>query len=81
MKSKYLKELNKIFVAYFNNKKILINEITTAKDIKNWDSLAQVALIISIERKFKLKFSVKEVDNLKNIGDMVKLIMVKKNKK
>jgi|TARA_B110000914_G_C15036790_1_gene253445 acyl carrier protein len=81
MKSKYLKELNKIFAAYFNNKKILINEITTAKDIKNWDSLAQVALIISIERKFKLKFSVKEVDNLKNIGDMVNLIMVKKNKK
>ncbi len=81
MKFKYLKELNKIFAAYFNNKKILINEITTAKDIKNWDSLAQVALIISIERKFKLKFSVKEVDNLKNIGDMVNLIMVKKNKK
>ena len=81
MKSKYLKELNKIFAAYFNNKKILINEITTAKDIKNWDSLAQVALIISIERKFKLKFSVKEVDSLKNIGDMVKLIMTKRNKK
>jgi hypothetical protein len=29
MKSKYLKELNKIFIAYFNNKKILINEKTT----------------------------------------------------
>ena len=81
MKSKYLKELNKIFITYFNNKKISINEKTTSKDIKNWDSLAQVALIISIERKFKLKFSVKEVDNLKNIGDMVKLITVKKNKK
>ena len=51
------------------------------KNIKNWDSLAQVALIISIERKFKLKFSVKEVDSLKNIGDMVKLIMTKINKK
>lgn len=81
MKSKYLKELNKIFIAYFNNKKILINEKTTSKDIKNWDSLAQVALIISIERKFKIKFSVKEVDNLKNIGDMIKLIIAKKNKK
>ena len=81
MKSKYLKELNKIFIAYFNNKKILINEKTTSKDIKNWDSLAQVALIISIERKFKIKFSVKEVDNLKNVGDMIKLIIAKKNKK
>lgn len=81
MESKYLKELNKIFIAYFNNKKILINEKTTSKDIKNWDSLAQVALIISIERKFKIKFSVKEVGNLKNIGDMINLIIAKKNKK
>ena len=81
MESKYLKELNKICVSYFNNKKISINEKTTSKDIKNWDSLAQVALIISIERKFKIKFSVKEVGNLKNIGDMVKLIITKKSKK
>jgi acyl carrier protein len=81
MESKYLKELNKIFVSYFNNKKISINEKTTSKDIKNWDSLAQVGLIISIERKFKIKFSVKEVGNLKKIGDIVKLIIAKKRKK
>lgn len=81
MESKYLKELNKIFVSYFNNKKISINEKTTSKDIKNWDSLAQVGIIILIEKKFKIKFSVKEVGNLKKIGDIVKLIIAKKRKK
>jgi len=81
MKFNYLKELNKIFITYFNNKKIKLVEKTTAKDIKEWDSLAQVALIILIEKKFKLKFSVKEVENLKNIGDMVKLIGSKSKKK
>ena len=45
-----------------------INEKTTSKDIKNWDSLAQVGIIILIEKKFKIKFSVKEVGNLKKIG-------------
>ncbi|MDC0940804.1 acyl carrier protein [Candidatus Pelagibacter sp.] len=81
MESKYLKELNKIFVSYFNNKKISINEKTTSKDIKNWDSLAQVGIIILTEKKFKIKFSVKEVGNLKKIGDIVRLIIAKKRKK
>ena len=60
---------------------ISINEKTTSKDIKNWDSLAQVGIIILIEKKFKIKFSVKEVGNLKKIGDIVKLIIAKKRKK
>ena len=78
MKYNFLKELNKIFVSYFNDKKIKLDEKTTSKKIKEWDSLAQVSLIILIEKKFKVKFSVKEVNNLKNIGDMVKLLEKKK---
>ncbi len=78
MKYNFLKELNKIFVSYFNDKKIKLDEKTTSKKIKAWDSLAQVSLIILIEKKFKVKFSVKEVNNLKNIGDMVKLLEKKK---
>ena len=74
MKYNFLKELNKIFVSYFNDKKIKLDEKTTSNKIKAWDSLAQVSLIILIEKKFKVKFSVKEVNNLKNIGDMVKLL-------
>lgn len=78
MKFDFLKDLNKIFVSYFNNKKIKLEEKTTSKNIKAWDSLAQVSLIILIEKKFKVKFSVKEVNNLKNIGDMIKLLEKKK---
>ncbi len=74
MNKKILKDLNKIFISYFNNKKIILSNKTTAKNIKAWDSLAQISLIILIEKKFKMKFSVREVENLSNVGDMIKLI-------
>ena len=38
------------------------------------DSLAQVGLILLIEKKYKLRFSIGEIEKLKNIGDMINLL-------
>ena len=73
-----LKNLEEIFQNYFNNKKIKLKINTNAKHIKNWDSLAQVGLILAIEKKFKLKFSITEINKLNNVGEMVSLIEKKK---
>lgn len=78
--NKILKSLEAIFQNYFNNKRIKLDNKTNSKNIKNWDSLAQVGLVLAIEKKFKLKFSLKEIEKLNNIGDMINLI-IKKNKK
>jgi acyl carrier protein len=78
MTNKILNDLNKIFRSYFNNDKINLVEKSTAKDVKGWDSLAQISLIVLIEKKFKMKFSVREISKLENVGGMVNLI--KKNK-
>jgi acyl carrier protein len=74
MSDKITNNLNKIFRDYFNNDKISLKSKTTSKNIKAWDSLAQISLIILIEKKFKIKFTVKEVESLSNVGDMVNLI-------
>ena len=74
MSDKIINNLNKIFRSYFNNEKINLNKKTTSKNIKAWDSLAQISLIILIEKKFKIKFLVKEVETLSNVGDMINLI-------
>ena len=81
MKRKIFDQLKIIFKKYFNNTKIIITEKTSAKNIKQWDSLAQIGLIILIEKKFKIRFSINEVEKLKNIGDMVDLIYEKNKKK
>ena len=46
----------------------------------NLDSLAQINLIVEAEKLFKVKFSVKELSSLKNVGEMIDLI-IKKNEK
>jgi acyl carrier protein len=77
MSEKIINDLNKIFRSYFNNDKISLNKKTTSKNIKAWDSLAQISLIVLIEKKFKIKFTVKEVEALINVGDMINLIKKK----
>ena len=49
----------------------------SANDIEDWDSLAQINLIIAIEKEFKVKFRLEEVSNLKNIGEMLELLSKK----
>ncbi len=77
LKTKILNELNKIFCEYFDDETIVLKENTTANDIDEWDSLAQVGLVLIIEKKFSLRFSSSEIENLPNIGSMVDLIDAK----
>ncbi|MCE2517061.1 MAG: acyl carrier protein [Alphaproteobacteria bacterium] len=74
MTASILENLNDIFQNYFDDEDIQLNSTTTAADIDDWDSLAQVGLVISIEKKFGLKFTSAEIEQLSNIGEMVDLI-------
>jgi acyl carrier protein len=49
----------------------------SAGDIEEWDSLSHVRLIVTIERQFKIKFSNSEIESLKNVGDLIRLVMGK----
>ena len=69
-----LKELNRIFCDVFDDESIVITDKTSAIDIEDWDSLSHVMLLSSIEKKFGIKFNMKEVQTLDNVGDMVDLI-------
>ena len=73
-----LKKINKIFQFIFDDKNLKINRKTSAKDIDEWDSLAQIKLISRIEKEYKLRFNIKEINNLKNVGEMIDLIEKKK---
>ena len=74
MNTNILENLNDIFQNYFDDDDIQLNNATTAADIEDWDSLAQVGLVILIEKKFGLKFTSSEIEKLSNIGEMVDLI-------
>jgi len=50
---------------------------TSAADIHNWDSLAHMEIIEMVQRKYKVKFSLAELQKLKTVGDMADLIVLK----
>jgi len=68
------RDLTEIFQDVFDDQSIVLTRETTADDIEDWDSLSQITLLVSIEKKFKINLSFNEVQDLKNVGDMLDLI-------
>lgn len=54
-----------------------LTDATTANDIEEWDSLAQIQLVVAIEETFNIKFTAKEMMEWKNVGEMVNTILSK----
>ena len=69
--------LNRVFQDVFDDDCLLVDQTTTAQDVDGWNSLAHIRLMVSIEKAFKLRFSAAEIASLKNVGDMVDLILRK----
>ena len=69
--------INQVFRDVFYYYTISVNNTTTADDIEDWDSLEHINLIVAIEKKFGLKFTMNEVTTMKNVGEMVDIITVR----
>ena len=69
--------VNKVFQTVFDDETISVNENTTSNDIEDWVSLEHISLIVAIEQEFNIKFSMGEVSNMKNVGEMVNIITSK----
>ncbi len=74
-RARILAELQEIFRDNFDDDSLILTEASSAADIEDWDSLEQINLLTAIERKYGLKFSLADVRNLANIGDMLDLIV------
>lgn len=70
-------KLETIFRDVLDDDSINIHRSTTANHIDGWDSLSHIRIILTVEKKFKIKFSAKEVNALKNVGEFVDLISSK----
>jgi acyl carrier protein len=70
--------LTEVFRDIFDRDDIILTRATTSADIEDWDSLANISLMVAIEKEFNLSFSLKEVKALLNVGGMIDLIKTKK---
>ena len=68
-------KLNSVFRDIFDDEDITVNDATTADDIEDWDSLEHINLIAAVEKCFGIKFTMGEVMGMKNVGEMMDIIL------
>lgn len=68
------KKLTEIFRDVFDDEEIELSDSTTANDIEAWDSLEHISLIAAVEKAFKMRFTMREVSGMKNVGEMIDII-------
>jgi acyl carrier protein len=70
-------ELRLVFCGVFLDDDIQINAKMTAGDVGGWDSLNNISLMVAVQAHFGIKLSIREIDSLKNIGDLAKCVTMK----
>ena len=68
------KKLTKVFREVFDDDSIELTPETTANEIDDWDSIEHVNLIAAVEDAFGMRFQMREVSGMKNVGEMVQII-------
>lgn len=69
--------LTPIFRDVFDNKDVVAVPTLTADQVKGWDSLTFIRLLVALEEDFGIEFVAGEVSKLKNVGELAALIEAK----
>lgn len=67
--------LTAVFRDVFDDESITLRDETTADDIEDWDSFEHINLIVAVENEFSFKVPMGKVVTMKNVGEMVDLIL------
>jgi acyl carrier protein len=74
-----ISELTPLFQDVLDNPGLTLTPDTQAADVPGWDSVAHITLVVVIEQKFGIHFNTAEIEELRNVGDLAKLISIKKS--
>jgi acyl carrier protein len=72
-----LAEVNEIVREVLQDNSIKLEYETTAQDVKNWDSLNHIQVVLAVEKHFKIRFNFAELQKFKNVGEMCDSVAAK----
>jgi acyl carrier protein len=75
-----LQQLQAVFRDCFDDDDLVLTPELTAADVPGWDSLRHVMLMVAVEQRFGVRFSVQELPELKNVGDLAAMIAAKQKR-
>lgn len=72
-----ISNLEKIFREVFSNGSLVISRGMSASDVEGWNSLNHMILVSEIEKAFAIRFKLKDLNKMHNVGDMIDIIVSK----
>jgi acyl carrier protein len=66
-----------IFEEVLDQPDLQVTRDSNALNTPNWDSLAQIEIIEMVQRRYRVKFSLTDLQKLKTVGDLVDLTLEK----
>ena len=73
-RNEILEKLTAIFRTTFNDSELVLNDEMNAGDVENWDSLTNMLMISEVESQFGIRFKLKELNQLKNVGSIISIL-------
>ncbi|MBK8494125.1 MAG: acyl carrier protein [Chitinophagaceae bacterium] len=73
-KVEILSRLTPVFRKVFGDNSLVITDQLSALDVEKWDSLSHMLLIAEVENEFTIKFKLKDLNKMANVGDMIAII-------
>jgi acyl carrier protein len=81
MEDPLLEKLTNVFQEVFADGSLCVSRATTASDIKGWDSLAHITLMLSVQRAFRVRLSAGETSQLRDVGALIDLLRLKQDRR
>lgn len=74
-KNEVLDKVITVCMEVFDNEELELTETSCAADVEEWDSLTHISIISDLEDEFDVKFTLDEINNSKDLGDLVNAII------
>jgi acyl carrier protein len=66
-------QVGQIFLGVFR-RRVELRPETSANDVPGWDSFNHVKLILAVEDHFGIQLHIEDINALKTVGDLVRLV-------
>jgi acyl carrier protein len=77
-RTQMLAQLSTIMQEVLDDPNVVLTPATTADDVEGWDSMSNITFVVEVERRFGIKFNTAEIEEMRNVGDMLSIIAAKR---
>ena len=63
--------LQEVFRQVFDDDGLVVTPATSRRDLADWDSVAHVKIILSLEEEFAIRFTEDEVSSIQTVGELL----------